>query len=133
MNILFWDTATQSWVVPVAGQTIDAALIPGGGGGSSSPRYAAYTTALATNANLAVAAGVSYSLPAATLTANRTIDLTAINTNGDYIEIDNQEAGFTWTFIGGTVYDAYENIVTILTANTRYILRRSNGKIKIIN
>ena len=132
MNILFWDTATQSWVVPAAGQTIDASFLPAATPGAA-PRYAASLTTLSTNANLVVAAGVSYSLPAATLTANRTIDLTAINTNGDYIEIDNQEAGFTWTFIGGTVYDAYENIVTILTANTRYILRRSNGKIKIIN
>lgn len=131
MNILFWDNTNQSWVVPAAGQTIDAIYLPATPG--AAPRYAASLTTLSTNANLVVAPGVSYSLPAATLTVNRTIDLTAINANADYVEIDNQEAGFTWTFIGGTVYDAYENIVTILTANTRYILRRSNGKIKIIN
>lgn len=101
--------------------------------GGSSPRYAAYASAVSTDANLVTAPGVSYSLPAATLTVNRTIDLTAINANGDYIEIDNQEAGFTWTFIGGSVYDAYENIITTLTANTRYILRRLNNKIKILN
>ena len=103
------------------------------GSGSSTPRYAAYATAVSTDANLVVAPGVSYTLPAATLTANRTIDLTAINTNADYVEFDNQEAGFTWTFINGPVYDAYEGLVTTVFANTRYILRRSNGKIKIMN
>lgn len=102
-------------------------------GGATSPRYAAYASSVSTNANLVVSPGVSYSLPASMLTANRTIDLTAINANGDYIEIDNQEAGFTWTFVNGSVYDAYENIITNLTANTRYILRRLNNKIKILN
>ena len=97
------------------------------------PRYAAYTTVLSVDANIIAAPGISYSLPAATLTTNKTIDVTAINSESDYLEIDNQEAGFVWSFIGGIVYDAYENTVAILTANTRYILRRSNGKIKIIN
>lgn len=104
---------------------------PANAGGT--PRYAASTTILSTNANLVAAPGTSYSLPAATLTIARTIDLTAINTEADYIEIDNQEAGFVWSFIGGSVYDAYENIITNLTANTRYILRRTNNKIKILN
>ena len=99
----------------------------------NAPRYAAYATIISVDANIVAAPGMSYSLPAATLTTNKTIDLTAINSESDYLEIDNQETGFTWSFIGGIVYDAYENIVTILTANTRYILRRSNGKIKIIN
>ena len=94
-------------------------------------RFAVYTTVVATNANLVALPGVSYSLPAATLTVNRTIDLAAINANGDYLEFDNQEAGFTWTFINGIVYDAYETPVTVLLANARYVLRRSNGKIKI--
>ena len=104
-----------------------------GSGGGSTPRYAAYTTATSTDANLVVAPGTSYTLPAATLTANRTIDLTAINAEADYIEIDNQETGFTWSFIGGIVLDAYGNSVTILMANTRYILRRTNNQIKIFN
>ena len=102
-------------------------------GGGATPRYAAYTTILATNANLVAAPGTSYSLPAATLTINRTIDLTLINAEADYVEFDNQEAGFTWTFINGTVIDAYGNSVTILMANTRYILRRTNNQIKIFN
>ena len=106
---------------------------PAGGGGGATPRYAAYTTATSTDANLVVAPGTSYTLPAATLTANRTIDLTAINAEADYIEIDNQETGFTWSFIGGIVLDAYGNSVTILMANTRYILRRTNNQIKIFN
>ena len=99
----------------------------------NAPRYTAYTTIISVDANIVAAPGVSYSLPAATLTANRTIDLTAINTEGDYLEIDNQEAGFVWSFINGIVYDAYENSITNLTANTRYILRRANNKIKILN
>lgn len=94
-------------------------------------RTRVYTTIVATNATLVALPGVSYSLPAATLTINRSIDLTAINAEGDYLEIDNQEAGFTWNFINGIVYDAYETPVTVLLANARYVLRRSNGKIKI--
>lgn len=89
--------------------------------------------ATGTNANITAAAGTAYSLPAATLSTDRTIDMTNLNTNGDYIEIDNQEAGFTWSFTGQTVYDAYETAVTVLFANTRYIIRRTNGKLKIIN
>lgn len=123
----------MDYLGPKASSTNRIATFAELGGGGTTPRYAAYTTAVSTDANLVAAAGVSYSLPAATLTANRTIDLTAINTNGDYFEIDNQEAGFTWTFINGNVYDAYENLVGNLNANTRYILRRTNGKIKIFN
>lgn len=92
-----------------------------------------YAVSVATDANITAAAGTAYSLPAATLSTDRTIDMTNLNTNGDYIEIDNQEAGFTWTFTGQTVYDAYENAVTVLFAQTRYIIRRTNGKLKIIN
>ncbi|MDB5199148.1 MAG: hypothetical protein JWO92_1111 [Chitinophagaceae bacterium] len=96
-------------------------------------RNAAFLVSVATDANITATAGTSYSLPAATLSTNRTIDVSGLNTNGDYIEIDNQEAGFTWSFTGATVYDGYENSVTTLLSNTRYLLRRTNGKIKIIN
>lgn len=106
---------------------------PAGSGSGATPRYTAYTTAVSTDTNLVVAPGTSYSLPAATLTLNRTIDLTAINTEADYVEFDNQEASFTWSFIGGIVLDAYGNSVMVLTANTRYMLRRSNNQIKIFN
>ena len=112
----------NTWAVPA-----------GGTGGSTTPRYAAYTTAVSTDTNLVVVPGTSYSLPPATLTLNRTIDLTAINTEADYLEFDNQEAGFTWSFIGGIVLDAYGNSVMVLTTNTRYMLRRTNNQIKIFN
>lgn len=105
--------------------------IPAGGGGGGTPRYAAYTTVVSTDANIVAVPGTSYSLLAATLTTNKTINLTAINAEADYLEFDNQEAGFTWGFIGGSVIDSYGNSVTTLLANARYILRRSNNQIKI--
>lgn len=100
---------------------------------TTTDRRVAFQVAVGTDANITAAAGTAYSLPAATLTIARNIDMTNVNTNGDVVEIDNQEAGFTWTFTGQTVYDAYENAVTVLMTNTRYIIRRTNGKLKIIN
>lgn len=94
--------------------------------------YIGYT-ANATNANLTVAAGTAYHLPSGTLTANRTINVSALTTAADFVEIYNNETAFTWTFTGATVYLSNETAVTTLLANTNYQLRFIDGKIRIIN
>ncbi len=100
--------------------------------GSSSGKFIS-STLIATNTNLTAAAGVAYYLPASTLTANRTVNVTALSANGDYVEIYNNETGFTWSFTGAAVYLSDETTVTTLLANTNYALRFVNGKIRIIN
>ena len=87
-----------------------------------------------TDANITASAGTTIYLPAATLTANRTIDMTNLNTDLDYIVIANNEAGFTWSFTGQSVYYA-DGVTTItnLYANANYIIQRINGKLRIIN
>jgi len=139
-NLLYTDenqVTNDNLMLPNTGSTSDTIAtlrdIRAGGGGFSYSRNIIIAVSTGTDANITAAAGTAYSLSAATLSTNRTIDMTNLNTNGDYIEFDNQEAGFTWTFTGQTVYDAYENSVTVLLTNTRYIIRRTNGKLKIIN
>jgi hypothetical protein len=92
------------------------------------------TQVTSTDANITATFGTTYILPAATLTANRTIDMTALNTAMDYVEIINLEAGFTWSFTGQSVYFA-DGVTTVtnLLANTNYIIRNINGKLRIIN
>lgn len=87
-----------------------------------------------TNANITATYGTTYYLPAATLSTARTIDMTALNTDMDYIEITNNEGGFTWSFTGQTVYLA-DNTTTVsaLNNNTTYQIRRINGRLRVIN
>jgi hypothetical protein len=106
------------------------ALISAGGGSS---RMSIASHVVGTNANITAAAGTVYALPDATLSTNRTIDVTAINTNGDYFEIDNLETGFTWSFTGATVY-LIDGTTTVTSLGVGfYQFRRINGKIKQIN
>lgn len=91
-----------------------------------------YTTVVGTNANITAVAGTAYNLPAATLTTNKTIDMTNVNTDGDYVEFFNNETGFIWSFTGQTVYDSDgSTTVTELLANGNSIVRRVNGKLMI--
>lgn len=95
-------------------------------------RNMVYTTAIGTDANITAVAGTAYNLPAATLTTNKTIDMTNVNTDGDYVEFFNNETGFIWSFIGQTVYDSDgSTVVTELLANGNSVVRRVNGKLMI--
>jgi len=96
-------------------------------------RYGA-AQAVGTDANITATAGTTYDLPTATLSANRSIDVSGLNTDGDYIEVLNNEAGFTWSFSGATVYlvDRTTTVTNLLTA-AFYQIRRINGKLIIIN
>lgn len=100
----------------------------------ASVRRFSNTFIIATDANITAAAGATYTLPAGTLTTNKNIDMTNLNTDGDYIEFINQEVNFTWSFTGQAVYFS-DNITTASTllAQTNYIIRRQNGRLIIIN
>ena len=86
-----------------------------------------------TNANITAIPGTIYALPAATLSTNRTIDVSALNADRDYIEIDNLEAGFTWSFTGATVYLQDGTTTVTNLAVGYYKFKRINGKIKQTN
>jgi len=88
---------------------------------------------VATDANITAAPGTVYHLPAATISANRTINVSAISTENDYIEILNNEAGFTWSFTGATVYFVDRTTtVTNLVTDAHYKIRLINGKLIIL-
>lgn len=91
-----------------------------------------HTTVTGTDANITAAAGTAYNLPAATLSTGRTIDVTNLNQNGDYVEFYNNEEGFVWSFTGATVYDSDgATAVTELLINANSVIRRVNGKLMI--
>lgn len=95
-------------------------------------RRVSFQLVTGTDASITVAAGTAYHLPAATLSTGRNLDMTNVNTNGDYVEFYNNEEGFVWTFTGQTVYDSDgATAVTELLINTNSVVRRINGKLMI--
>lgn len=91
-----------------------------------------------TDANITASAGDVINLPSAILSANRTINVSSLNTDGDYLEISNYENGFTWSFTGATVYMINRTTtVTNLSSDSgngaSYIIRNENGKLVIKN
>lgn len=87
----------------------------------------------ATDADFSIAINSIKYLPAATISQNRTITFPA-GSNGDYIEIYNNEAGFTWLLAGGSVYRSDgTTVVGSLLANTNYIIRKVSSKWRILN
>lgn len=102
--------------------------------GTASMRQFVTRVLVGTNANITAIPGTAYRLPAATLTESRNIDISGLNTAGDYIELDNEEAGFTWNITGATLFlgDGVTTVTSVLSGATTQI--RFNGtKIKIIN
>jgi hypothetical protein len=89
---------------------------------------------IGTDANITASPGVSYFTPATTLSANRTVDVTALNTDNDYIEIYYDNQSFTVSFTGQSVYFS-DNITTVgnLVIDQHYQIRRKNGRLYIIN
>lgn len=128
-------TAMGSLGAPLTLANITGVLpVASGGTGVNAIRKYINAEVVATNANVTATYATTYVLPAATISANRTIDMTALNTNGDYIEISNNEAGFNWSFTGQAVYLG-DNVTTVtnLLTDITYQIRRINGKLKIIN
>jgi hypothetical protein len=109
-------------------------------GGTSAPTWKTQTIrsiittqVVSTDANITAAAGTSYFVPASTFTANRTIDVSALNEDNDYIEIYCDNQSFTLSFAGAPVYYADNvTIATTLFLNGHYQIRRKNGRIYII-
>jgi hypothetical protein len=86
------------------------------------------------NSNITVVAGSIIHLPAGTLTASRTINLSGLNTDNDYLEIqNNQSGGFVWSFTGQTVYLSDRTTTLTVLPIGIIILRRINGKLIKLN
>lgn len=89
---------------------------------------------IATDANITAAAGVSYFAAANLFTTARTIDVTALNTDNDYMEIylDTQTSNLSFT--GASVYlSDNTTLVSNILVQTHYQIRRKNGRLYIIN
>lgn len=127
----------SAWVKdPITGKFAYAKINAGGGGGATAAQLRRFgsTPIIGTDANISAAAGDIIYLPSATLSANRTIDVSGLNTDGDYLEIYNNEAGFTWSFTGATVYllDRTATASTLVVDGV-YKIRRVSGKLIINN
>lgn len=80
----------------------------------------------------AIVNSVKY-LPSATLSTNRTITIPT-GSNGDFLEIYNNEVGFNWLLTGASIYLADgSTIITSLYANTNHLIRKVSGKWRILN
>lgn len=87
----------------------------------------------ATDANFTADVNSFYYLPSGTLTLNRTITIPT-GSNGDVIELYNNEAGFVWNLAGEQVFFSDNTTVaTSLLANTHYLIRKVSGKWRILN
>lgn len=81
----------------------------------------------ATDADFTAVANSIKHLPAATLTANRTITIPT-GSNGDVIELHNNEAVYVWNLAGATVYLADRTtVVTQLLYNVPTLMQKING------
>ncbi len=91
------------------------------------------TSADATDVNFSIVVNTGTYLPNATLSTNKTITIPT-GTNGDFIEIFNNESVFTWLLAGSPVYYS-DGITTVpsLVSNTNYLIRFISGKWRILN
>jgi hypothetical protein len=87
----------------------------------------------ATDADFTMSVNTAVYLPTATLTTNRTITIPT-GSNGDRLELLNNEKGFIWNLAGGSVYLS-DGVTTLssLLADTNYIIRKISGKWRILN
>jgi len=111
---------------PAAGKVLTAT---DSDGNATWQTISGFTQVVATDANITAVDRTLYHLPAATLSTGRTINVSGL-TDGQSIKILNNEAGFTWSFTGASVYlvDGTTTI-TNLSVNTFYELIKINGKI----
>jgi hypothetical protein len=101
---------------------------PAGPSGGSGTQMSNGTDA---NVNM-VANGVIF-LPPATLTQNRNIVIPS-GTDGNFMEIYNEEAGFQWIPTGQPMYYSDGvSTVSALVANTNYLIKFKAGKWRILN
>ena len=89
---------------------------------------------IATDANITASAGQSIFAAANLFTANRTINLTNLNADNDYLEIYIDRQTVTVSFTGQLVYFS-DNVTTVgnLVLDQHYQIRRKNGRLYIIN
>lgn len=81
----------------------------------------------ATDADFTAVVNSVKHLPAATLTANRTITIPT-GANGDVIELHNNEATYSWLLAGATVYLADRTtVVTSLLYNVPTLMQKIDG------
>jgi len=109
----------------VAGDGVLTMVVPSGSGST----YYAPTTidTPATDADFTAVVKSIKHLPAATLTANRTITIPT-GADGDVIELHNNEAAYSWLLAGATVYlSDRTTTVTALLYNVPTLMQKING------
>ena len=106
------------------GSTAGGIEVGTGGGGSS------LTQVVETDHNITAAANTRIVIPNGVLSANRNIDVSALTTDGDIVEIYNLEETYTLTFTGATVYGYGTDSVTDLRGAATYKITRVNGQLR---
>jgi hypothetical protein len=86
-----------------------------------------------TDADIVAQPGQAYFLPDGILTQNRNINTSALNVDGDYLELFNQEMGFRWNIVGSPVYYSTGEIMDSVPAQLNVCIRFFENKLRIIN
>ena len=102
---------------------------PSGGSG----RTTLNSSVTATDANLVAAAGIGIYIPSGVLTQDRTVNLAALNTEGDYWEVYNFETTYSVTPTGASLYLSDLSTLSAIPANTSVQVRRIGGLLRVIN
>ena len=114
-------------------------VLPVANGGTGinnlNPRAFITSQVIATDANITASAGQSIFAAANLFTANRTIDLSGLNQDGDYLEIYlGSSQNFNLSPTGQVLYFSDNvNTVTNFLTQLHYQIRRKNGRLYIIN
>ena len=111
---------------------------PSGATGPQGPPGSAGRTALsgvvtATNANLVAAPSVGIYIPSGVFTANRNVDLSALNTDGDYWELYNFETTYSVIPTGLALYLSDGTALSVFPAQTNIQVRMIGGVLRVIN
>lgn len=83
--------------------------------------------------NITAAPGIGYDIPAGSLTADINLNVAGISNEADYIEVYNRNTDFRVIFTGALVYLSDETVQTDAFALTNTLIRKVNGKLRIIN
>lgn len=100
----------------------------GGGGGGTSLTNVNITA----DANITASTGNCYILEDGVLTADRTLDVAALSSEGDEMMFLNRDFHYAITFTGQTVYYADERVATNVNWLSNLHLRFVHGKLRVI-
>ena len=97
----------------------------------SIPSFGIASPIIATDLSFTATSNNAYHLPTV-LSSNKTITIPTGN-EGEFLEFYNNETGFVWNISGLVYFSDNTTLLTSLLANTNYMIRKVNGRWRILN